>query len=281
MVSRAELIKAQFPSTGSGNKPVQLQIMNDTPTQPSPRHVEEASLNAWPSLNTYLYDGWLARFANGYTKRANSVTPLYPGSMDLDDKIKGCETLYKQQNLRPVFRLPGFVEGIDEVDGRLAARHYQKIDTTSVQTLDLSFCFANQSKRAYILPGRSGTESWLGAFHRLSGDNPQRHDAATHQQLLNNIIGEKCFMVLMVAGEVVACGLAVASNGYAGIFDLIVAKEHRRQGYGLELTESLLDWAVNQRAHYAYLQVMTANTAAINLYAKLKFTELYQYWYRI
>lgn len=255
--------------------------MNDTPTQPSPRHVEEAALNAWPALNTYLFDGWLARFANGYTKRANSVTPLYPGTLALDEKIESCETLYKQQNLRPAFRLPGFVEGIDAVDGRLAARRYQKIDTTSVQTLDLSFCFATQSKRAHILPSRSGMESWLGSFHRLAGDNPQRHDAATHQQMLNNIIGQKCYMVLLVKGEVVACGLAVASNGYAGIFDLVVAKEHRRHGYGLELTESLLDWAVNQRAHYAYLQVMTANTAAINLYAKLKFTELYRYWYRV
>ena len=250
-------------------------------TNLNPHHIEEASLNAWPALQTHFYDGWLARFANGYTKRANSVTPLYPGSIDLESKIEGCEALYKQQNLRPVFRLPGFVEGIDAIDGRLAARRYKKIDTTSVQTLDLSFCFATQSDRAYILPSRSGMESWLGSFHRLSGDNPHRHDAETHQQMLNNIIGEKCFMVLMIEGEVVACGLAVESNGYAGIFDLVVAPEHRRNGYGTELMESLLDWAVNRYANYAYLQVMTANTAAINLYTKLKFTELYRYWYRV
>jgi N-acetylglutamate synthase len=255
--------------------------MNDSPTPPHPLHVEESSLNAWPALNTYLYDGWLARFANGYTKRANSITPLYPGLLDLDAKIDGCETLYKQQNLPPIFRLPGFVDGIEGVDGRLAARGYKKIDTTSVQALDLSFCFAASSERAYILPGRSGMESWLGSFHRLSGDNPHRDDAETHQQMLNNIIGQKCFMVLMVDGEVVACGLAVASSGYVGIFDLVVAPEHRRQGYGTELMESLLDWAVNQYGRYAYLQVMVSNKPAINLYTKLKFTELYRYWYRV
>ncbi len=253
--------------------------MNDRPTQPLPRHVEEASLNAWPALSTYLFDGWLARFANGYTKRANSVTPLYPGVMDLDAKIEACEKLYRNQGLPPIFRLPAFVDD-GEVDGRLAARGYQRIDTTSVETLDLSFCFAQSSERAYILPGHSGMESWLSSFHRLSGDNPHRADAETHQQMLNNIIGEKCFMVLMVDGEVVACGLAVANSDHVGIFDAIVAEEHRRQGYGTELMESLLDWAVNQHASHAYLQVMAANTPAINLYDKLKFKELYRYWYR-
>ena len=253
--------------------------MNDKPTQPASIHIEEASLNAWPALNTYLFDGWLARFANGYTKRANSVTPLYPGVMDLAAKIDGCEALYRRQNLPPIFRLPSFLD-VDGVDGRLAARGYQKIDTTSVQALDLSFCFALSSERAFILPGRSGMESWLGSFHQLSGANPYRADEETHQQMLNNITGEKCYMVLMVEGEVVACGLAVSDNGYVGIFDAIVAEEHRRQGYGTELMESLLDWAVNEHAHHAYLQVMISNTPAINLYAKLKFTELYRYWYR-
>jgi len=253
--------------------------MDDKPTLPAPIHVEEASLNAWPALQTYLFDGWLARFANGYTKRANSVTPLYPGALDLAAKIDQIERLYRRQNLPPIFRLPSFAE-VGAVDGRLAARGYKKFDETSVQALDLSFCFAVQSERAFILPGRSGMESWLGSFHDLSGSNPQRADDATHQQMLRNIIGETGYMVLMVEGEVVACGLAVANNGYVGIFDVVVAAEHRRRGYGTELMESLLDWAVNQYARYAYLQVMAANTPAINLYAKLKFTELYRYWYR-
>jgi GNAT superfamily N-acetyltransferase len=246
----------------------------------NPLHIEEAALNAWPALQTYLFDGWLARFANGYTKRANSITPLYPALMDLAEKIDWGEKLYRKQNLPPVFRLPSFVEP-GEIDGRLAQRGYKKIDTTSVQVLDLSLCFAQSSPRAFILPGRSGLESWLGAFHRMSGANPARDDAETHQQMLNNIIGQKCFMTLLVENEVVACGMAVASHDSVGIFDVIVAPEHRRQGYGLELMESLLDWAVNQHAHYAYLQVVAVNQPAINLYTKLKFAELYQYWYRV
>ena len=41
------------------------------------RYLEELSLNALPSLENIFLDGWVVRFANGYTKRANSVNPLY------------------------------------------------------------------------------------------------------------------------------------------------------------------------------------------------------------
>ena len=33
------------------------------------RQMEERSMNAWPSLQTILDDGWVIRLANGYTKR--------------------------------------------------------------------------------------------------------------------------------------------------------------------------------------------------------------------
>ena len=49
--------------------------------------LEELSINAWPSLQTMLYDGWVLRFSDGYTKRANSSNPLYGGVLSVDEKI--------------------------------------------------------------------------------------------------------------------------------------------------------------------------------------------------
>jgi len=40
------------------------------------RGLEERAFNAWPALQTVLVDGWAFRWANGYTKRANSANAL-------------------------------------------------------------------------------------------------------------------------------------------------------------------------------------------------------------
>ena len=49
--------------------------------------IEELSMNAWPTMQTMLYDGWVLRSADGYIKHANSVYPLYPSELNLDVKI--------------------------------------------------------------------------------------------------------------------------------------------------------------------------------------------------
>lgn len=72
------------------------------------RRIEEASLNSWPDLQQMLFDGWIIRFAGGYTKRANSVTPVYPSEIPLQEKIAFCEKLYQDQHLPTTFRLPSF-----------------------------------------------------------------------------------------------------------------------------------------------------------------------------
>ena len=59
------------------------------------RDIEELALNAWPALQTKHYDGWVLRFANGYTRRSNAVIPLYESTLDLDEKINFCEKSLK------------------------------------------------------------------------------------------------------------------------------------------------------------------------------------------
>ena len=72
------------------------------------RRIEEAALNAWPALQQILFDGWILRFSKGYTKRANSVNPLYASRLDVGEKVDACEKLYAEKGLRPVFRLTPF-----------------------------------------------------------------------------------------------------------------------------------------------------------------------------
>jgi RimJ/RimL family protein N-acetyltransferase len=253
-------------------------IIHHSKTLMNNLHLEELALNAWPALQTNFYDGWILRYANGYTKRANSVTPLYPGRLPLDGKIDWCVAQFRQQNLRPTFRLTEAAE-IGGLDAALAERDLRRIDPTSVQTAPLAPIAAEESERAILLPGYSGMESWLSSFHRFSG--AYRADDATHKQILSHIRGETGYMVLMVEGEVAACGLGVVERGWLGIFDVVTAVSHRNQGVATELIHSLLAWGQQCGADHAYLQVFVDNQPALRLYQKFGFTEQYRYWYRV
>ena len=42
------------------------------------RALEERAFNAWPALRSAYCDGWLFRFSEGLTRRANSVNAVAP-----------------------------------------------------------------------------------------------------------------------------------------------------------------------------------------------------------
>ena len=58
------------------------------------RFLEEIASNGHVALNTMQYDGWILRFSNGYTGRANSVSVLYPSEKDMAGKVAYCEKCY-------------------------------------------------------------------------------------------------------------------------------------------------------------------------------------------
>jgi ribosomal protein S18 acetylase RimI-like enzyme len=236
------------------------------------RQIEEVSLNAWPALNTLFYDGWILRFANGYTKRANSVTPLHPGELDANAKIDFCVQQYRRHGLRPIFRLAR-VNYISGIDAKLATRAYEKFDQTSVQARPLPGEFELSAPAVVV-----DLITWLQLFHDL---NPGRKDLETHEAILRRVIGRLCPMALYDGAKMVACGLGVLQGEYLGLFDIVTRESERRKGYGRELTKSLLNWGQEQGAGYAYLQVMLNNKPAQALYRQLGFNEKYQYWYRI
>jgi hypothetical protein len=100
------------------------------------RTIEEYSLSAWPALQTIYYDGWVLRFADGYTRRANSVSPIYPSTLDAMEKIAHCEQVYRQRGQKVVFKVNGAAQPV-ELDRLLEECGYRSDAHTSVQTVDL------------------------------------------------------------------------------------------------------------------------------------------------
>jgi hypothetical protein len=61
-----------------------------------PKRLEEVAMHAWPALQQMPFDGWIVRFAPGYTKRANSVNPLFESHLDVLDKIAWLDSTHWQ-----------------------------------------------------------------------------------------------------------------------------------------------------------------------------------------
>jgi N-acetylglutamate synthase len=248
-----------------------------TDRAPSARRVEEASLNAWPALHQILLDGWVLRFARGFTKRANSVVPVYESQLDPLEKIRFCENLYVRERQTPIFRLTS-ITGDRDLDHMLALRGYQRADATTVMScpLDAAIGVRDRAQDApFVALPRA---DWLTAYARITGIP----EVATqlHALLLNGIRTPHEFGAIF-AQTPVACGLAVLEAELVGLFDVATDTASRRRGHGRRLVEGLLDWGRRSGARHAYLQVLADNLAARQLYEGIGFSPLYSYWYRI
>jgi GNAT superfamily N-acetyltransferase len=240
------------------------------------RTLEELGMNAWPSLQTALYDGWVLRFADGYTRRANSVHPLYPSSIGVEEKLRVCERFYQAKGLDVIFKMTSSAQP-GNLDDVLAAKGYAANARTSVQVLNLGN--VNQAPTQKTTLTESLSDEWLDAFCRLSSTSDRRKPAL--KQMLGNPVLTRCFASIHYQGQVIACGIGVLQEQYVGLFDIITEAGVRRQGFGKQLVLNILAWAKCGGAQTAYLQVMLNNDPALRLYSSLGFTEVYQYWYRI
>jgi len=232
-------------------------------------------MNAWPALQTVLYDGWVLRFADGYTRRANSINPIYASTIDLNVKIAYCEEFYAQKGLRTIFKMTKDVCPSD-LDRVLQENGYAREAETLVQTLKLDSTSFNVDTCVQI--SNRVDDAWLDGFFRMSGADAKYRN--TLRPMLENVALDRCIARVQDRGRVVACGLGVREEKTAGLFDIIVDERLRGRGLGRKVTESILAWARNSGAKTSYLQVMVDNKNALALYHKLGFREIYRYWYR-
>lgn len=241
----------------------------------STRRIEEASLNAWPALHQTLLDGWLLRFSRGFTKRANSIVPLYPVLEPMEDKVRHCENLYARERLKTIFRLTS-LDDCRALDAYLDTRGYAQVDPTEVLTASLAdLNLATAPVRIRYLP----REQWLEAYAALTG-MPETA-SQLHGAILKGIQNECAYAVIDSADGPVACGLAVLEQQLLGLFDIYSHAEHRGQGHAEVLVGELLSWGLSRGAKTAYLQMVASNGAARGLYSKFGFSFAYEYWYRM
>ncbi len=75
----------------------------------------------------------------------------------------------------------------------------------------------------------------------------------------------------------IATAICVHDEELAGLFEVACHESFRRRGFGRAIALTALKWGWMRGAERAWLQVGTENEAAIKLYERMGFSELYRY----
>jgi len=234
--------------------------------------VEEACLNAWPALREVLLDGWLLRFSEGLTRRANSANPLRPVShVDLQT----CEALYRRSGLPTIFRVLSLLD--PSVEERLAEAGYTEEGESCVLYGPIEDIETARDPDVRLQD--EPNPEWFAAMASLQ--NHSSEQAASYRRIVGQVALPSAFAAMSDEGEGVAVAYGALHNGLLCYESVITDNRRRRRGYGRRIITALAAWAKEQGADGACLAVEAHNTPARALYDATGFkTELYQYHYR-
>ncbi len=240
--------------------------------------IEDLSLNAWPSHQMQLYDGWILRFSHYYTHRTNCVEQIGSAQIPWDDKIRYCEKIYRRWNTPCVFKITPLTD--PAFDEKLEGLGYHIEHVTDVMCCELKDP-ARYPAHEEVGIERRIPDEWIDALFSI-----KENATVTHLKIVPSMYAAIPKDVLCARirtdSRIIATGLGILDRDQIGIYAINVDKRFRRQGLARKICESLLCEGMNNPGiDKAYLQVLSDNTPAISLYESLGFKKEYQYWFRV
>ena len=241
--------------------------------------LEELQTNAFPALQTVMYDGWSVRFGGGFTYRVNDANPMYPEVLPAEEKIDHVEALYRASGLgMAIFKLH---EGMDPERLRACTELLDRRGYGTERDGNIYLCSLGDFSRT---PGvtvqidTEMTEDWLDAFLTMNGTGEAQKPAA--KTMLRNIACPIAAASVRENGVMAACGLGVLERRYVGLYDIFVDPRLRRRGLGGDVCTAIMNYGREQGCRTAYLQCLSDNHGAIAMYDGLGFERTYEYWFR-
>ena len=237
--------------------------------------IERAEVAAWPALETADADGWLWRYSGGGSQRANSVSPLAFRGADAEAAIAEVEARYRARGSRPMFQICD-VNVPADLDERLQRRGYRLQEPCTALAKSIRPA-ARAGADADIEIGDAPSEAWLSVY--LAGITPSRRDLAP--MILARVPAPRAFLLLRDQGQPAATALGVVAEGVAIAECVSTRADRRRVGAGTRIMQALEAWGARQGATIAALQAVAANAPAQALYAKLAYSRVGGYHYRV
>lgn len=239
------------------------------------RRFEAAGFRAWPASAVH-YDGtWVVRLTAGHpAKRLNSVNPLDPRDVhDLPERVIRAGRRFDAYGRPLTFRL-------SPLAGRKLVRHLENEGWTAfgesiVMQLDLD----NEAVDGAMdqIPMKD-MGRFVGAAMQTQAADPALRPGLS--EVIGAIQPEAGLFVLEQDEKPLVTAICVHDGDLAGLFEVATTAAERGKGHGRRLLLSALKWARLRGARRAWLQVEADNVAALRLYGRLGFEELYRYHYR-
>ena len=241
--------------------------------------LEELQANAFPALQTVMYDGWSIRFGGGFTYRVNCANPMYPEHLPPQEKLRYTERLYRSSGLG--MSIVKLHDGMDPAVCGACQELLDQMGYGTERTGNIYLCPLEDFQRlpnTEVTISREMTDNWLDAFLTMNNTADAQRDAA--KAMLRNIALPVLAASIWENGRMSACGLGVMERDYVGLYDIYVDAACRRRGLGGDICTAIMQAGKAAGCHTAYLQCLQDNHGAIKMYDLLGYRRTYCYWFR-
>ncbi len=188
--------------------------------------------------------------------------------------INSAEAWYAARGLPPRFKLTDRAFAPGDLPDRLARRGYECVMPTLIMTRNLAL-------RPPVFDNVAISPQLPALFDQALRDSSiNTDDLEERRSIARRLPTPAAFAVRAPAGQAAAVGASAVAGKLAGIFLMRTLPDERRRGHALHILRALLDWAAEQGADFAFLQVDAGNAPAIALYEREGFNALttYRFW---
>ncbi len=239
-----------------------------------------ATARGWQPVESESLGDWELRYADGFTRRANSVLALGDPGVPLDEALGLVREWYARRGLHADVQTSTGAEGTHELlCAELERRGWAQHTPAQVWTGALAPLGDADADVSGVRLARTCDEAWLSRYQRFGEGSPA---------VLKVLHGGPSVWFASVAsqegagsghGVPAAIGRCVVDGRWAGFMAVEVSPEYRRRGLATAVMTAMARQALEEGASAAWLQVESGNEAAKAMYERMGFAPHHHYHY--
>jgi ribosomal protein S18 acetylase RimI-like enzyme len=255
-------------------------IVSGKPVPPRPtRHrrldpamADRLALPGWQPIERERLGEWLLRASGGFSSRGNSVLALGDPGMPLPETVERVAEWYRSRGLDP----RAHVHLGSEAAAAFSDAGWKGYEQTLLMLAGVSRVLRRLEGPGPARVWHSSTvdDGWLASDERAARfGEPARQVLEAGEVTLATVRDD--------GGAVLARGRGAVHDDWVGVSSLWTRADVRRTGLGTAVLRSLLEWGSEHGATTTYLQVVTSNVAAQELYEGLGYEVHHSYDYLV